>query len=94
MNLLDFIAKNQPVAKASLLDAICNALDDLVADGTLVAEMRPTAGGEMLFYSVADRNDYPFIQEWLERKLEPMPELSKPKPPLPIGKDKLTNKLF
>ena len=89
MNVLDFIAKHQPIAKGSILEAFGKMIDRLVESGELVAEMRPTAGGEVLFYSVADRNGYPFLQEWLDRKLEPMPELSKPKPPLPIGKDKL-----
>ena len=52
--ILDFIAKHQPVAKATVLDAMGKQIDRLVADGTLVAEMRPTIGGEVLFYSVAD----------------------------------------
>ena len=84
MNLIDFIAKNQPVAKESVRDAIGKMIDRLVADGTLVAEMRPTIGGEVLFYRLAERHDFPFDEEWAERQLQPLPEFSKPKASVPL----------
>ena len=84
MNLLDFIAKNQPITKATVLGAMGRQIDRLVADGTLVAEMRPTISGAVLFYRLAERHDFPFDEEWAERQLQPMPELSKPKASVPL----------
>ena len=84
MNLLEFIAKHQPVAKGSVLNAMGKQIDDLVADGTLVAEMRPTAGGEVLFYSIPDRHGYPFQADYERRQAESLPEVSKSKTPVPL----------
>ena len=46
MNLLEFIAGHQPIAKGSILEAIGKMIDRLVESGELVAEMRPTVGGD------------------------------------------------
>ena len=92
MNVLDFIVKHQPVTKATVLDAMGKQIDALVADGTLVAKLRPSASGEVLFYCVADKSGYPFHQEWLDRQIEPLLALSKPKKALPLEHTRLAGK--
>ena len=92
MNVLDFIVKHQPITKATVLDAMGEQIDALVADGTLVAALRPSASGEVLFYCVDDKSGYPFLQEWLDHQVEPLPALSKPKKTLPLENTRLAGK--
>jgi hypothetical protein len=59
-DLLVFIELNQPVAKGTFRDCIGQDIEiplcRLIADGLLVGRTRPTAQGEMTFYSINDAN--------------------------------------